>query len=295
MDWEEGQTSKRVNKKLGNTSDMWRGGLFFTPSGNINRYRFPLWPHQSDLRSYGRTLGDGHHYGTILILGATPGLRDIASEYADSVIVADVNRVMLESASTLLHIANADEEIWMEGDWLDIALPTASVDAVMGDLVWWLFTNEQQNTLREKIAGMLSTDGLLISRFFFKQQTSKDPLGLLRGYIKEAKRNPDQIPEIYHMAFLALMSTFSESNDPVTCRERVADIVLTNMDNFPAHSIAYLKRKASFWRERGPDLVLQDREEGLGAFKNDFTLREEVYQSDYVGADTLPVLSWQLR
>ena len=293
MNREEGQTSKRVNKKLRNTADIWQRGVFFTPSGNINRYRFPLWPHQSDLRSYRRTLGDGHHYGTILILGATPGLRDIASECADRVIVADVNRIMLESASTLLHIANADEEIWMEGDWLDIALPTASVDVVMGDLVWWLFTNEQQNILREKIADMLSTEGLLISRFFFKQQTSKDPLGLLRGYIKEAKRNPGHIPEIYHSAFLALMSTFSESNDPVTCRERVADIVLTNVDDFPAHSTAYLIQKAIRWREQGPNLVLENRKEILRNFEKFFTLGEELYQNDYAGADTLPILSWQ--
>lgn len=275
-----------------NTARLWKGGFHRTQSGEVNRDRFPLWPHASDLHSYEQELARIEPCATVLILGATPGLRDIAARRGAKAIVADINSAAMVTTSGFLSDADPNQETWIHDDWLSMHVPDA-VDAVMGDIVWWLFSLEKQGILRDKIASVLRPGGAFISRFYLRKDMEKADLQhVLTACVEKARRNPAQRAEIYHSAFLALAGVLSGTDACEIDNEKTADFLLSAVENLPSGPADYLRRKAMFWRERGPVLTLQRKEEIMHMLGERFEFREALYVDDYEGSSSLPVLSW---
>lgn len=71
---------------------------------------------------------------TVLVLGATPELADLALRYACRVLRVDCNPAMFEAAAQCRSIQNGSRELRIVADWLDLPMiRDESIDFVFGD------------------------------------------------------------------------------------------------------------------------------------------------------------------
>ena len=273
------------------TAHIWSGGVSFSDIESVDRSRFPLWPHESDSDSYERLVSScSHPVDTILVLGATPTLREIASRHARRVIVADVNSRMLVSTSALLREADPNREEWIHAFWLDLDLAKGSVDIVFADLIWWFFPTPEQERLRDLLASFLHPNGSFISRFYMRGADERDPGDILREYVELSYQHPAQKDAIYHMAFLRLAGRMSGAR-MLSEKTVIADFVLRAADEYPECAVD-LRDKAGRWK-LSMNLTLQDKETISSCLKHQFRLADEVTPHGYIGADALPVMRWE--
>ena len=137
-------------------------------AGLWERTPSPVRPSTGDCAIYREFLEMAGKKQNILVLGATPELRDIAAQAAGSrVHVADFSRAMLSSMTRLAEHADPDKEIWIEENWLDLALPKNSFDVILGDLILQQIPPPFETRLLEKISSLLAPSGSFIGRFQF--------------------------------------------------------------------------------------------------------------------------------
>ena len=101
----------------------------------------------------------------ILILGATPRLRDLAHSFKAEVTCADMNIDMFAAMAALMaNPQKADQEVWIKSDWLQVPLKNNYYDIIMGD---WIISNlplKLQPALFKKAHSLLKPSGYFITR-----------------------------------------------------------------------------------------------------------------------------------
>src|SRR3989344_6453580 len=100
----------------------------------------------------------------LLVLGATPELRDLGLNLGFAVTAVDINPEMIKLADKSLTVKNRKKEEGILGDWLEVSLPNGSFDAVLGDVALNNVTAESLPRLLEKMAGWLKAGGLVLVR-----------------------------------------------------------------------------------------------------------------------------------
>ena len=275
------------------SNNSWSWSVHVLPSGKIDRTRHPLWPHDSDIRSYDSIIQD-HTCDNALILGATPGLRDLASEHSKHVTVVDIQSDMIDRTSTLLRQTTSSREEHYVCDWTEMNFDQR-FDLVLADIIWWLFPKHVQHKLAHVISNALTPNGLFVSRMYVQYESSDAPGDILSSYTQTAINNPAQKSESYHTAFLHIACI---NADPITGKMngvKTAANIEKYAAGLPPEALETYRRKALFWSNGGFPLYFQSEHEIESSLDEYFQLENSVVVSDYAGAESLPVISWRKR
>ena len=125
---------------------------------------YPNRPTKKETEIYRKFIGGLNEGSKLLILGATPELRDLASELNIKPILVDIS---LNSLSGMLRFAKSADprnEIWVKSDWAEAPLEENHFDAVVGDLSLRHIELERQELLFEKLLKLLKKGGALVVR-----------------------------------------------------------------------------------------------------------------------------------
>ncbi len=252
----------------------------------------PPWrPSAEDLVNY-RTLCQEGLTGNVLILGATPELRDLVARErphgaSPPVVVADVSSAMLERMSALLQVAKPKDERWVVSDWCDLSFPMDSFDLILGDVIWQLMSVPKQMRLREVLAGMLKPKGRLVIRFRFRapHRLVENPIAVVRHYLSELDRSPQHSALLRDSMVVHLGDIFVDPETKCIDYRRVARAL--HRAARVSHSAAYRKflREATEVTANGvANLTSQTKAEILSIFGKRFMQLGEATATDYVAA-----------
>ncbi len=178
----------------------------------------PWRPSIGDIECY-KSLSQNKLSGNILILGATPEIRDLVAQYyafqPQKPVVVDFSAQMLQNMTTLTQRVKSENEIWVQSHWLDAPLPKNYFDLVIGDMVWWVLTHREQKEMSRKIREVLNESGLFVSRFKFQNTISKiqKPVEVVKKYLELIKKNKERSYEFGEMMKVALFDT---ATDPIS-------------------------------------------------------------------------------
>jgi len=140
-------------------ADLWNE---FTPPGR---------PSEDDIANYRKLLDvvlNGSKCPKIVMMGSTPELRELLSDYCESegseLACVDMTEDMYESM-TLLVQKRSENERFVRSNWLEMAkhFETGSIDVVIGDYVVGNI-GEKRDELYREINSMLKKDGCFITR-----------------------------------------------------------------------------------------------------------------------------------
>ena len=90
----------------------------------------PIRPSKEDLKIYEKLLKKNKIRNNILILGATPELRELALKYGKQIVVCDINLNMILAMTELMRHKNK-KEIWIKADWVSVPLKHNHFDAIL--------------------------------------------------------------------------------------------------------------------------------------------------------------------
>lgn len=146
----------------------------------------PFRPSSEDLATY-RTHLAGARPSSLLILGATPELRDLAASLGIArVTLVDRDRVVLAAMSRLVVATDLRHETRVVADWSTMELPPRSFGAIVGDLVWHWLRPSDQPVVADRIRRLLAPGGLFISRFRLIPDAAGGPPGRTRRRVPSA-------------------------------------------------------------------------------------------------------------
>jgi len=102
----------------------------------------------------------------ILILGATPELRDMLAKYKnEQVVLVDINMEMIVAMTSLMKKKQAAEkEIWIKSDWIGAPLPENYFDAIFADCVIHNVAQKSRSKFLNNIKNWLKPGGHFITR-----------------------------------------------------------------------------------------------------------------------------------
>lgn len=144
--------------------------LFWDNDGYIrNLYISPSNPSKNDLKIYKKYLTDGKNNKKALLLGSTPLLRHLLSESGFKYyVIADFSFVTIEKSLQALNKLginlDAENEIWLKSEWLEMPLEPESFDYIVGDFVFTQIEPGRQPLFVKKISSILKQNGNFIVR-----------------------------------------------------------------------------------------------------------------------------------
>lgn len=252
----------------------------------------PWRPSQKDIEIYEQMCGTKLK-GNILILGATPELRDLVAQtsLSRSPVLVDISTAMLIKASELLHTAKPENEIWIKSDWCEVPLPESSFDVILGDMVWWVISISQQLAVRDTLTRLLKKDGLFISRFRFHNpmRLKQNPFHIIKEYTQ--KLNRDTSSSLICNAMLsALYDAATDIERKQISRERVRTYLLQAVEQI-TNSVERDFIFDAIQNIIGADWTAQNRQEITAMLEEGFDLVDERYADDYE-AEYYPILKF---
>jgi SAM-dependent methyltransferase len=147
----------------------------------------PARPTKGDLVAYKKFIkqaAKGKRRPKVLVMGATPELRDLLYELKCEVTIIDVFAEMIKAMSALRKHQNAKEKI-IVSDWIDNPLASDYFDVIIGDVVLENLPWDKHKSFLQGIARMLKPGGYFISRFFLIPDGYK-PI-TMENFLKECK------------------------------------------------------------------------------------------------------------
>lgn len=127
----------------------------------------PHRPNKEEIEIYRDFLGQITPESRILILGATPELRDLVLSLGAQSFVADYSHQMLAIMQALMNQNLESRETIVEKNWLDMELPKKFFMAILGDLSIRHVDSKRQSLLLERMRRWLKPDGKAILRIHF--------------------------------------------------------------------------------------------------------------------------------
>lgn len=250
----------------------------------------PPWrPSGDDIAIYEKLAGEKLR-GSVLILGSTPELRDLAGRYSSRVTLIDISHSMIYGMTSLLKEANPINEVWVKADWCEAPLAANSFDVILGDMPWWVLSVEQQKKLCDKTALLLKFDGILVTRIRIWDPNRKfdDTQTVLKKYLEKFDVNPDQ-----HKLIRNIM--VSHLHD-ITANEEKKQIDRAKTKKFLLEVAEHLSnsRHKNFVREASTHLLSADwtsqtKEEIILIFAEKFVIINEKRAADY-DAEFYPIM-----
>ena len=107
---------------------------------------------------------DGRTSLDVLVLGATPELRDLTLERGHRVTTVDLSEKILADMTELLKARDDTREMRIVGNWLQLPLPDASIDIVVGDAIGNNIEFTNHHRLYGGIRTVLKSGGAFVCR-----------------------------------------------------------------------------------------------------------------------------------
>jgi SAM-dependent methyltransferase len=259
--------------------------------------RSPWRPSKGDISLYKKSI-DEKLPGQILILGATPELRDLIASTDTRVVLIDICPEMIASTSRLLAVSRPEDEKHVVADWRKMPFPDSSFDVIVGDFFWWLFSVANQGLLRDEIARVLKPDGILVSRIHFcnTKFVGADLEGMIKKHLSrltEDNASQNDMKELLLYRLLdATTDTASQRLDTTTAAAAIEKLLSENTGNELRRS--FLEKCAAALRGR-VDWSSQTREQILECLEKRFVLENEAPAEDYEDSRFFPILKFRNR
>lgn len=259
----------------------------------------PLRPSRNDIALYEKLAGEKLR-GSVLILGSTPELRDLAAKYKAKTVVVDISQPMFEATSKLLICQGPRSETFIEDDWCAMQLPEFSFSLVLGDAVWWLLSQEKQGVFVRKITSMLSEGGFFVSRFRIWNQNRKneEPYKIIKKYLQMLRYTPEKRIEIQNAMILHMLDIISDPIAMQSDKKAAAGIMFNFVDStdpiISPSEKEFITEIAVSWQDR-PDFSYQTREQILNCFQGQLILAGEKYARDYLESENFPILAFHKK
>jgi len=181
----------------------------------------------------------------ILVLGATPELRDLAAQLGKEIWLIDYSQNMLSEMTNLLKSADVKKEKWIIDSWsLSRELKKGSFDVILGDLVLRLIPYGQEEIFLKRIVDFLNPKGFFIVRIhlvnnflqgFSAKKIINSTLALKKSFVSDKEGYIETL----------LMARFLDKNFSFRKQERIRKQSWIDINN-------YLQKnpKISFSRKR---------------------------------------------
>lgn len=252
----------------------------------------PIRPSPGDISHY-RDLFRGLQKkdARVLILGATPELRDmVAEEGVRTVCVADLSFSQLHFMQHYMREKAGDRETWVRGDWLRLPFEQY-FDVIFGDLTLQQFRPPAEEEFLSAVCRMLRPDGAYIGRFHFLDEEMR------RVPFEEviAKTLAVSVSEKEKFTMLKLRSlwVFADPRKRTLDRRRTAEAFRACADSFsasPHHAL--LQRVARHLRaiqESHRDWSPPDQNTLDALLRRNFRIAERRIASGYEDAKYYPI------
>lgn len=144
-------------------------GYWLNLARDWRKVKPPVKPSLTDLKSYDEFLKRALKHKKspkILVLGATPEMRDLADKYTQEVTVVDLNLEMILAMTGLMKRKNP-KEIWVKGNWLNVPLRCNYYDAILGDGITTNISWKEANQFWKHSKELLKEKGIFITRIFY--------------------------------------------------------------------------------------------------------------------------------
>lgn len=253
----------------------------------------PPWrPSKDDIGIYKKLCGKKLK-GNVLILGATPELRDLVSPLCNQLTLVDMSPAMIERTTLLLKHPSHSNEIRIQGDWCTSLLPNNSFDLVVGDMPWWVLSTLKQKNLRNKIFTILKDDGSLVTRFRIRNpcRIGEKPGQVINHYLEELDRNRFSREVLRNAMLSYLYDVTVDTSSKRINRKKTKEFLLDTariLDN-PPHKEFILEASNNLL---GADWTSQTREEILFMIGENFSPVSEGRASDYE-SECYPIISFK--
>jgi SAM-dependent methyltransferase len=100
----------------------------------------------------------------VMVLGATPELRDLALKHGAQLATIDISKEMVEKCTKLMKYKNNPNEKVVMGDWLKTGFSDENFDVIMGDGVANNISYNDHEPFFRELGRILKTGGYLIER-----------------------------------------------------------------------------------------------------------------------------------
>lgn len=175
----------------------------------------PIRPSKEDLKIYEKLLKKNKIRNNILILGATPELRELALKYGKQIVVCDINLNMILAMTELMRHKNK-KEIWIKADWVSVPLKHNHFDAILGDVINTNVGWEKINIFHKHLANILKPKGIFVTRSFFA--TSKErAIKIFEAIIKNiTKKKKPTLKDLAHLKIALEILSYNPRKKIVT-------------------------------------------------------------------------------
>lgn len=137
----------------------------------------PLKPSEAELQnSYSWILEHAKlrsDFLTVLVLGVTPEIIHLPWPAQTKLLAVDCNETMIQSV--LPKKTATLNPIGLLANWLQLPIPSSSIDVVIGDGCYSQVLCKDYETLTQEIRRVLKPDGIFVIRFFTKSEFA-DPV-----------------------------------------------------------------------------------------------------------------------
>lgn len=132
----------------------------------------------------------GRTASRVLILGATPELRDLAIRFGSIATAVDISPEMLEKMTEVMAYKKSSRNLMVKADWLGIGrlLQPGAFDAIMGDGSLYNVPAKRHQGLVRDLAQLLKPRGhLIIRHYVYLPDKPKQTLATMQSLYKHGK------------------------------------------------------------------------------------------------------------
>jgi len=159
---------------------------------NYKKDTYPGKPSPDDLDIFYKFIKKaiGKKKARILVLGATPGMRDVAAKFNSEITLIDNNKDVIKAMSKLIKHKKKEKKI--VGNWLKMPFKDNYFDVVIGDLIIGNIHGEKNKDLIKEIYRILKPKGYWIHRVYviennLKRKNTEDMIKEFSKAIKKYK------------------------------------------------------------------------------------------------------------
>lgn len=199
----------------------WKRGL----AGVWSKYMPPARPSKSELKIFETYVKKASKQSRILILGATPELRDMVLKHKQVPVSAELNPKNFQAFKKLMK--HQGREDFIQGNWLKLKKRN-EFDFVLGHASFNMLPFSDWNKLIRVVHRSLKPGGKLIQAINvrYSQDRFKNVLDLFRQYRKKKKKKPIYY-EIMMDLVLAVCDTGRNYSDFELLGRKLSDLYKT--------------------------------------------------------------------
>ena len=263
--------------------------LFWDNNGYTRNLRVsPANPSEDDLRLYKKYLTDGGNNKRVLLLGSTPLLRHLLSESGfKNYVIADFSFTAIENSLQALNKSgndfDAENEIWLKSEWLEMPLEPESFDCIMGDMVFTQIEPSKQPLFVKKISSLLKQSGAFIGRMYMCNTNFdyKDPEKIIEEIL--FSEDFENTVEQRFALLYRLRDRLRDRKTQTTSPHVIVDEILQykTQDEKELDFLRSVVKMVSRRAEVGLPFITQTKDELMDAILKEFLLETSATASDY--------------